>query len=48
MSLIVLAALAFAPFQSPDPPTMNAVRVEAGEVRLDGRLDEPVWARAIS
>ena len=30
----------------PDRPTLRAARVEAGAVRLDGRLDEPAWAAA--
>ena len=30
----------------PEPPSMSALRIEAGEVTVDGVLDEEAWARA--
>jgi hypothetical protein len=41
---LLLFALAVAP--SPDEPSVQAVRLD-GELRIDGRLDEPAWGAAV-
>ena len=41
---LLLFALAVA--SAPDEPSVQAVRLD-GELRIDGRLDEPAWAAAI-
>jgi len=44
--VFLLFAFAFASASPPEEPSVQAVRLD-GELRIDGRLDEPAWAAAI-
>jgi hypothetical protein len=43
-ALLVTAAPLLA--QAPPPKQVRAVRLEGGSIKLDGRIDDPAWARA--